>query len=145
MAAMELPVAWYVYRAGHRHGPMPSIELALLAKTNVLQHSDLIWCDGLPDWVEAGGVSGLLSPSEAPQPKFSAVTQAYLDSRSRAGKWNQRPADRQSAASAAPAHASVTTANDKSTGQAGRTIRPPMGRGRSAPLLQLEIAAAPAM
>jgi hypothetical protein len=51
---------WHIYRRGERVGPVTQIELAYLAKLGHLDAHDFIWCAGMPDWVEAGTVAGLL-------------------------------------------------------------------------------------
>jgi hypothetical protein len=156
MAAIELPVAWFVYRAGHQHGPMPGLELALLAKANVLRHSDLIWCEGLLNWVEAGAVDGLLQDSEEPPAKIGGLTQAYLDAREKAVH-ESRPLVQtlSSAPSGPPVQAAPTFARTfaregvRSKGNSGQpssfAVNLPAASGRIAPLLPLEFAAAPAM
>jgi hypothetical protein len=156
MAAIELPVAWYVYRAGHRHGPMPGLELALLAKANVLHHSDLIWCEGLPDWVEAGTVDGLLQDNKEPPRGRGSLTQAYFDarvkavheSRARVRPLNAGPSER--AAEAVPPFVSKLArerlqSRPSAENQSRVTVNLPAASGRIAPLLPFEIAAAPAM
>jgi hypothetical protein len=46
---------------------MSQIELAYMAKLGHLGAEDLIWCAGMPDWVEAGRVAGLLPPPKPAQ------------------------------------------------------------------------------
>jgi hypothetical protein len=46
---------------------MTKIELAYMAKLGHLGAEDLIWCAGMPDWVEAGRVAGLLPPPKPAQ------------------------------------------------------------------------------
>ena len=156
MAAIELPVAWFVNRAGRQHGPMPGLELALLAKANILRHSDLIWCEGLADWVEAGAVDGLLQDSEEPPRKFGGFTQAYLDALVKAAHNSRYFTQPSSAAPFEPARRSAPSFVPKFTlegvqPRATSEVRPsvvvnlPAASGRIAPLMPLEFAAAPAM
>jgi hypothetical protein len=156
MAAIELSVAWYVYRAGHRHGPMSGLELALLAKSNVLRHNDLIWCEGLPDWVEAGAVGGLLQDNKEPPRGLSSLTQAYLDARVKAVNESRARVRTLNAGQSerAPESASSFVSKFAREGLQSRAtaekqsrvaVNLPAASGRIAPLLPLEFAAAPAM
>lgn len=51
---------WYVHRNGNRMGPYSSAELQEFADEGRLTARDLVWCDGMSDWVEARTV---LKPS----------------------------------------------------------------------------------
>jgi hypothetical protein len=44
---------WYYHHAGTRHGP-------------VHRHEDLVWCQGMPSWVEAYSVPGLFDQPDTP-------------------------------------------------------------------------------
>lgn len=59
---------WVLERDHRRLGPLTILQLALAAKTGLVQPSDLIWKPGLPRWFEAGEVPGLLPPRERPAP-----------------------------------------------------------------------------
>ena len=52
--------SWHIKRHGQSTGPVTDLELACLARANELHATDLIWCDGMQDWVPAGSVTGLL-------------------------------------------------------------------------------------
>ncbi|MCA9092576.1 MAG: RDD family protein [Planctomycetaceae bacterium] len=53
---------WYVAIDGKQRGPISSLDLRKLVKLKRLKPSDLIWKEGLHDWVEAGSIQGLFSP-----------------------------------------------------------------------------------
>jgi len=55
---------WIVERRGQQLGPFSTVELALAAKNGLLGEDDLIWKSGLPNWVRAGEVDGLLPSQE---------------------------------------------------------------------------------
>lgn len=55
---------WYVGRQGNREGPMSSADLRRLAATGLLAPSDLVWRDGMTDWVAAGSIRGLFAVAE---------------------------------------------------------------------------------
>jgi uncharacterized membrane protein YdbT with pleckstrin-like domain len=56
---------WYVSRGGKRFGPVPAAQLRKLAAAGKIKSSDLLWKDGLNDWVAAESIKGLF-PSSAP-------------------------------------------------------------------------------
>ncbi|MEZ5857275.1 MAG: GYF domain-containing protein [Hyphomicrobiaceae bacterium] len=57
---------WLIERGGTRIGPFSIVQLALAAKTGLLEPHDKIWQPGLARWYAAGEVPGLLM--SAPQP-----------------------------------------------------------------------------
>jgi uncharacterized RDD family membrane protein YckC len=75
-------IEWYYLRDGQQIGPVGSKELKSLADRGRLQPTDLIWRDGLPNWVPAARVKGLFpetdvySLEEEPAPP---VTSAPVD------------------------------------------------------------------
>lgn len=81
---------WHIDRRGQRIGPVSPFELAYLARNRHLDAQDLIWCAGMPGWIEAGSVAGLMAPAEPPRaptpqpaanglsgPSLSALYQHY--------------------------------------------------------------------
>lgn len=56
---------WYYAQDGRQHGPVASRELKQLADSGSLQPDDLVWKDGMPDWVPAGEVKGLIGERAA--------------------------------------------------------------------------------
>lgn len=63
---------WYVGRNGTRTGPFAPTQLREMAATGQLQPGDLLWREGMANWVQASTVSGLfaaqrpLPPSPVP-------------------------------------------------------------------------------
>lgn len=57
---------WYYLIDGEQIGPVPAADLKELADSGVLQPSDLVWKDGMPDWKPAAQVPGLLSAQPPP-------------------------------------------------------------------------------
>jgi len=53
---------WYVAIDGKQRGPISSLDLRKLVKLKRLNPSDLLWKEGLSDWVEAGSIQGLFAP-----------------------------------------------------------------------------------
>lgn len=52
---------WYYSVDGDRQGPIGGAELKKLAETGTLKPTDLVWKDGMADWVPARSIKGLFS------------------------------------------------------------------------------------
>ncbi len=52
---------WHYSRDGEQHGPISQDELKALAASGQLQPGDLVWKDGMTDWVPASKVKGLFA------------------------------------------------------------------------------------
>src|SRR5207244_12312570 len=59
--------AWYLARAGKQSGPYTVEQLRQLAAGGAMTATDLIWKQGMSNWVAASQVPGLL-PAPAPRP-----------------------------------------------------------------------------
>jgi len=55
-----MPVSWYYAVDGEKVGPVDAAELRQLAVAGILQPDDMVWREGLPAWVPAEQVNGLL-------------------------------------------------------------------------------------
>ena len=60
---------WFYAKSGQQLGPVSSEQLKQLADSGQLQPSDLVWKDGMGQWVEARKVKGLCpaQPISSPQ------------------------------------------------------------------------------
>lgn len=58
---------WYYARNGNRYGPVSPEALRQLAQEGGLKPEDLVWREGLDDWVPAARLKGVF-PSSAPSP-----------------------------------------------------------------------------
>ena len=56
---------WYWMKDGQKHGPVNTAHLKQLARAGQLQPTDMIWRDGLPDWVTASKTKGLFKVAQA--------------------------------------------------------------------------------
>lgn len=52
--------SWYYTRDGHQSGPVTQAELADAARRGEITGADLIWKQGMTDWIPASSVRGLL-------------------------------------------------------------------------------------
>ena len=59
---------WHYSVSGQRHGPISSSELKRLADNGQLSPTDLIWKEGLTNWMPASSVKGLFTATAAPPP-----------------------------------------------------------------------------
>ena len=59
---------WHYTDQGQRLGPVSSSQLKQLATSGRLQPSDLVWKEGMAQWVAASQVKGLFSAAQAPTP-----------------------------------------------------------------------------
>jgi len=69
---------WFYKKNGQDHGPVSSTELKELGAKNELQPSDLVWKEGMPQWLPASRLAGLLPDSVNAMPP--ALPQASLAS-----------------------------------------------------------------
>lgn len=52
---------WYFTRDGQAQDPVTKEELAQLAGSGLLKPTDLVWTEGMPQWVRAGSAGGLFA------------------------------------------------------------------------------------
>ena len=50
---------WYWMKDGKKQGPVDTAHLKQLARAGQIQPTDMIWRDGLPNWVPASQANGL--------------------------------------------------------------------------------------
>jgi hypothetical protein len=61
---------WYVARPGQQQvGPVSAQQLKQMAASGQVSGSDLVWKQGMPQWVPASQIKGLVSDSIAPMPR----------------------------------------------------------------------------
>lgn len=81
---------WFYMDGDARQGPVTSSELRSLARAGLIGAETLVWKSGLPDWVEARRVRGLLPeqvegdeppppPTRAPQPQVAPNPPRRID------------------------------------------------------------------
>src|SRR5688500_8475433 len=69
---VAMAVEYYYKQNDKRHGPFAMAKLQELAAAGTVQPTDLVWRQGLPDWIPAGQVKELFpeTPSRlAPRPE----------------------------------------------------------------------------
>lgn len=60
--------AWYVGRGGQRRGPVSWADLQGLAAGGKILPTDLVWREGMADWVAASTIAGLFAPAPSVPP-----------------------------------------------------------------------------
>ncbi len=63
-----MPSQWYVSINGESHGPFADAQLRELVSTGRLGPNDLVWRDGMAEWVGAGKIKGLFPGGATPPP-----------------------------------------------------------------------------
>lgn len=78
----ESPASWYLARDNQRYGPYARDQLTKLAQAGNLQLADLVWREGMANWVEARSLVGLFPPGMVspllPQADGSGETTRWL-------------------------------------------------------------------
>jgi hypothetical protein len=67
-----MPSQWLIYRGGTHSGPFTSQQLRAMASSGQIAANDLIWKQGMAEWVQASSAKGLFStasqkPSASPE------------------------------------------------------------------------------
>lgn len=62
---------WYYIHEGRQYGPVSGAEIKKLAAGGQLLPTDLVWKDGMPEWVPASRIKGLFTPLVANNPSPS--------------------------------------------------------------------------
>ena len=88
---------WYYAAGNERHGPVSAPDLKKLADAGTLKPTDLVWKDGMADWVPARSIKGLF-PTSAAAPATPATSrsgeQAAARPRPAADEDDDRPSRR---------------------------------------------------
>jgi uncharacterized protein (TIGR00266 family) len=83
-------IEWHYSQGGKQLGPVTGAELKSLATQGRLKPTDLVWKDGMADWVPANQVHGLFDPSVAPPSSSSPAPPAAQPAVARAISGGQR-------------------------------------------------------
>src|ERR1700731_1207150 len=59
---------WYYAQNGQQAGPGSASQLQQLARSGQIQSSDLVWKEGLPQWIQAKAIKGLFPAQAEPIP-----------------------------------------------------------------------------
>ena len=110
---------WYYTSAGQQTGPVTSAQLKQAAQSGQLTPNDLVWKDGMPDWVPATKLKGIFDGAPPPQHRLAAALCRRRDLRCRPrrtcrlrqlrGLRPARRAPQQQQFGRNPAHKSATT------------------------------------
>src|SRR6516225_2673607 len=67
---------WYYTRDGQAQDPVPKGELAQLAGAGLLNPTDLVWTEGMPQWVRASSAPGIFAEDALTAPARSPAGQS---------------------------------------------------------------------
>jgi hypothetical protein len=70
---------WYYAQNNQKRGPVSAGQLKQLADSGQLRPSDLVWKQGLPNWVAASSLKGLFAAVPAPPPSPAAPDEIPAD------------------------------------------------------------------
>lgn len=68
MTEPDQTIEWYLARDGKQHGPLTEVEMRKLAELGHLRPTDLVWRQGLPNWMAAATLPELARPVAPPPP-----------------------------------------------------------------------------
>ncbi len=54
-----MPHQWHYVQSGTQYGPVSTVEIKQLADNGQLARNDMVWKEGLPNWIKAEEVNGL--------------------------------------------------------------------------------------
>jgi hypothetical protein len=66
--ANDVAGGWHFAQDGQSNGPISTVELKRMAKSGHLRPTDLVWREGLNEWIPAAQVPNLCPPRSAPPP-----------------------------------------------------------------------------
>src|SRR5262245_4766886 len=86
---------WYYAQDNQQYGPVAAAQLKQMADAGRLQPTDLVWKDGLANWVPAGSLKGLFAnapaappPRPAPAVEGVAVVESPRAARRQGSPWD---------------------------------------------------------
>lgn len=59
---------WYYHKGGQQQGPIDWAALKQLADNGQILPDDMVWQEGMPQWMKASQQKGLFNPASAPPP-----------------------------------------------------------------------------
>jgi hypothetical protein len=65
---------WHYAKDNQQLGPVTSAQLRQLAGSGQIHPTDMVWKDGMPDWVPAGKIKGLFATNAATRPSAAVAT-----------------------------------------------------------------------
>ncbi len=73
--SVQMAVLWYYIKNGQQVGPVSSVQLKQLAVSGDLQPNDLVWKEGMSQWVAAQRLKGLFHAATAVAPPPTVAIQ----------------------------------------------------------------------
>ena len=104
-----MPTEWFFSKSGQQLGPVSSEQLKQLADSGHLQPSDLVWRDGMGQWVEARKIKGLFPVQTTQAPLFPPPVPSLPDDLAWIESVNQSSTTHSPAATPTPGRVSSST------------------------------------
>ena len=76
-----MPGVWFVLEGDRHNGPFTSAEFRERAATGQLRPHDLVWKEGMPDWIPASKIKGLFAAAPVTVISPAATTARWIGSR----------------------------------------------------------------
>ncbi|RMG00144.1 MAG: DUF4339 domain-containing protein, partial [Planctomycetota bacterium] len=126
-------VEWYYAKNNERFGPVTSAELKQLAEANQLGPDDLVWREGMSDWVPARRVKGLFPTGTAAEtPQGTQATDASATPEGAAAPTESQPVQEVPQFTEAPTEAAAPP-SDALAQIAAAAESEPIGTGKTTP------------
>jgi hypothetical protein len=79
--AEDLPqmMQWYYTKVGIKQGPVPESELLQKIRRGEIDGGNLVWKEGMPDWLPLSRVPELLGQSQSNMPAAAPTQQVSLE------------------------------------------------------------------
>lgn len=81
---------WYFSRNGQQAGPIPLEALQNMYATGQVQPNDLVWTEGMPQWLPAASVPAVTGAGAAPAPAPQVSPMGYYNPNARGSGANFR-------------------------------------------------------
>jgi hypothetical protein len=139
---------WHYSKNNQQLGPVTSTQLRQLAGSGQIHPTDMVWKDGMPDWVPAGKIKGLFATNATARPSAAAATATATlpqPTSPQPDAYDVQPAQDTFPAVQQPATASIAYYNPSEGlgARVARTLRgfpPPTGMQGEWPLSEMHLA-----
>lgn len=64
---------WHCHIGGKTYGPVEAQQVRQWVQEQRMQPTDMVWCDGMPDWQPANTVAELLTPATPPEGPWEPI------------------------------------------------------------------------
>jgi hypothetical protein len=76
VATKRIPAVWYYLSNGQERGPVTESQIRTMIEAGMIRRTDLVWLQGMPEWIEAREVPELFPPIPAAREHMPSALQA---------------------------------------------------------------------